>query len=158
MASISQHSSLSQADDISSPYAKVRSPPHAYDKVKPAEHPYAQLKVMPSTSGQVAANQQQSTSNNDGGILSSRRESNQSLLEDADGHQVSFVKFTICKFLVLYKFNILFKIIPAASAIAGRISASQELPYMTPPIIQNPPQQNFSGDSQDSSSMFFMNV
>lgn len=39
--------------------------------------------------------------------------------------------------------------IPAASAIAGRISASQDLPYMTPPIIQ--PQLHFSGDSQDSS-------
>lgn len=41
--------------------------------------------------------------------------------------------------------------IPAASAIAGRVSASQELPYMTPPIVQS--QQYFSGDSQDSSSM-----
>lgn len=36
--------------------------------------------------------------------------------------------------------------IPAASAVAGGIAASYELPYMTPPI-------NFSGDSQDSSSM-----
>lgn len=35
--------------------------------------------------------------------------------------------------------------IPAASAVAGGIAASYELPYMTPPI-------NFSGDSQDSSS------
>ncbi len=42
--------------------------------------------------------------------------------------------------------------VSAASAIAGRISASQELPYMTPPIA--PPQQHFSGDSQDSSSKF----
>lgn len=41
--------------------------------------------------------------------------------------------------------------IPAASAIAGRISASQELPYMTPPIVQPPSNQpHFSGDSQDS--------
>lgn len=38
--------------------------------------------------------------------------------------------------------------IPAASAIAGMISASQDLPYMTPPIAN----QHFSGDSQDSSS------
>ena len=43
--------------------------------------------------------------------------------------------------------------IPAASAIAGRISASQDLPYMTPPITQS--QQHFSGDSQDSSSKIF---
>jgi hypothetical protein len=47
--------------------------------------------------------------------------------------------------------------IQAATAIAGHISANQELPYMTPPIPSqemNPPQQqqlNFSGDSQDSS-------
>lgn len=46
--------------------------------------------------------------------------------------------------------TILQQVIPAASAIAGRVSASQELPYMTPPIVQ--PQQHFSGDSQDSSS------
>lgn len=47
--------------------------------------------------------------------------------------------------------------IQAATAIAGQISANQELPYMTPPIPapeMNPPQHqqvNFSGDSQDSS-------
>jgi hypothetical protein len=48
--------------------------------------------------------------------------------------------------------------IQAATAIAGHISANQELPYMTPPIPSqemNPQQQqqqlNFSGDSQDSS-------
>ncbi|XP_065203645.1 dentin sialophosphoprotein [Planococcus citri] len=35
--------------------------------------------------------------------------------------------------------------IPAASAITGNIAASNELPYMTPPI-----HNNFSGDSQDS--------
>lgn len=37
--------------------------------------------------------------------------------------------------------------IPAASAITGNIAASNELPYMTPPI-----HDNFSGDSQDSTS------
>lgn len=47
--------------------------------------------------------------------------------------------------------NSIQQVIPAASAIAGRVSASQELPYMTPPIVQ-PQQQYFSGDSQDSSS------
>nr|CAD7449569.1 unnamed protein product [Timema bartmani] len=36
--------------------------------------------------------------------------------------------------------------IPAATAIAGRVSANRELPYMTPPIEN----QHFSGDSQDS--------
>jgi hypothetical protein len=49
--------------------------------------------------------------------------------------------------------------IQAATAIAGHISANQELPYMTPPISSqetDPPQQqqlNFSGDSQDSSEL-----
>lgn len=38
--------------------------------------------------------------------------------------------------------------IPAASAVAGAVAASPELPYMTPPVTQ----MNFSGDSQDSSS------
>lgn len=38
--------------------------------------------------------------------------------------------------------------IPAAPAVAGRVAASQDLPYMTPPITQA---QHFSGDSQDSS-------
>lgn len=142
-ASISQHSSLSQADDISSPYASVRSPPHAYDKIRKAEHPYAQL--QPTASNAIAE-----TSSN-----GSRRASSESLLgsdaEEGGGRPVE---------------------IPAASAIAGRVSASQELPYMTPPIVQptqpqqqqqqqhqlpnlmsNPPphQLHFSGDSQDSS-------
>jgi hypothetical protein len=49
--------------------------------------------------------------------------------------------------------------IQAATAIAGHISANQELPYMTPPLSSqemDPPQQqqlNFSGDSQDSSEL-----
>lgn len=42
--------------------------------------------------------------------------------------------------------------IGAAVAISGRISASQDLPYMTPPITSSQTQtvQHFSGDSQDS--------
>lgn len=40
--------------------------------------------------------------------------------------------------------------IPAASAVAGVLAASPELPYMTPPVTQ----ANFSGDSQDSSSKY----
>lgn len=49
--------------------------------------------------------------------------------------------------------------IQAATAIAGHISANQELPYMTPPLSsqETDPQQqqqlNFSGDSQDSSEL-----
>lgn len=137
-ASVSQHSSISQADDISSPYARVRSPPHAYDKLRRAEHPYAQV-VQPGTSTSTA----QVAVNVDDELLSpiSRRglssvatggaggECNQSLLDEREDSTVD---------------------IPAASAIAGRVSASQDLPYMTPPIVQQS-QQHFSGDSQDSS-------
>lgn len=44
--SISQHSSISQADDSFSPYERVK-----YDKIKAKEHPYAQ--VQPTTSRQI---------------------------------------------------------------------------------------------------------
>ncbi|XP_058061003.1 mucin-12 [Anopheles bellator] len=151
--SVSQHSSISQADDISSPYARVRSPPHAYDKLRRMEHPYAQV-TQPGTSSGAAglgsgtalggqsgktnrakprdggADDDDEEDEDDDELMSpiSRRESSQNL-EDRDASTVD---------------------IPAASAIAGRVSASQDLPYMTPPIVQ-PPTQHFSGDSQDSS-------
>ncbi|XP_053657721.1 mucin-5AC [Anopheles marshallii] len=146
--SVSQHSSISQADDISSPYARVRSPPHAYDKLRRMEHPYAQV-VQPGsaigstvfeagssgTSGTASRSKPRDgddddDEDDDDELMSpiSRRESAQNI-EDRDTSTVD---------------------IPAASAIAGRVSASQDLPYMTPPIVQ-PPSQHFSGDSQDSS-------
>lgn len=75
LASVSQHSSISQADDVSSPYARVRSPPHAYDKVRPAEHPYAQVKAT-STTSTIADNAQ--SSNNDA-LVPNRHDSDQSL-------------------------------------------------------------------------------
>ncbi|XP_035772920.1 uncharacterized protein LOC118456355 isoform X2 [Anopheles albimanus] len=163
--SVSQHSSISQADDISSPYARVRSPPHAYDKLRRMEHPYAQV-IQPGTSGGTAGgngvgstggestagtgntqlgkgtrskprdgvddddDEEEEEDDDDEELMSpiSRRESAQNL----DDREASTAD------------------IPAASAIAGRVSASQDLPYMTPPIVQ-PPTQHFSGDSQDSS-------
>lgn len=131
LANISQHSSLSQADDVSSPYARVKSPSHAYDKVRQVEHPYAQLKAGPSSSAlEIQPPSNPPVPTEDTNTLS-RHTSNQNLLDNVDGRLV----------------------IPAASAIAGRISASQELPYMTPPIVQA--QHHFSGDSQDSSSKLF---
>lgn len=72
LASVSQHSSISQADDVSSPYARVRSPPHAYDKVRPAEHPYAQVKATST----IADN---SPSSNNDVLVPNRRDSDQSL-------------------------------------------------------------------------------
>ncbi|XP_050297071.1 uncharacterized protein LOC126736650 isoform X2 [Anthonomus grandis grandis] len=125
--SISQHSSISQADDTFSPYERVK-----YDKIKSKlEHPYAQ--VQPANS-RPAVNEENlasieervtllrvdnipSISANSSTPSRSRRSSAHSN-EPAD--------------------------IPAATAVAGGIAASYELPYMTPPI-------NFSGDSQDSS-------
>lgn len=77
LASVSQHSSISQADDVSSPYARVRSPPHAYDKVRPAEHPYAQVKAG-STS---AAADNATSSNNE---APNRRDSDQSLSNEEE--------------------------------------------------------------------------
>ena len=121
--------------DVSSPYARVRSPVHAYDKLKRAEHPYAQV-VQAGTNGSVA---QVVVENDDDEISDedekdsnladpNNRESSQNLPDQED--------------------------ISAGSAIAGRISASQELPYadMAPRAIQPAMPQHFSGDSQDSSS------
>lgn len=147
LANISQHSSLSQADDVSSPYARVKSPTHAYDKVKKSKHPYAQV-IQPATAGQIAQveniddedeeeeeDEDETTIENP---ISHRESSNNDLLSTAESH------------------------LDASAAISGRISASQELPYMTPPIMNIPsqsqphhqPSQHFSGDSQDSSSKF----
>lgn len=103
--SVSQHSSISQADDCSSPYARVRSPSHAYDKVRPTEHPYAQVKSIndngnrPSTSGVNSANNNLNAENNnnsnDNDSLS-RRSSRESLLDSVDGrqHPVSYGLFS----------------------------------------------------------------
>ncbi|XP_050319079.1 uncharacterized protein LOC126752368 isoform X2 [Bactrocera neohumeralis] len=143
--SVSQHSSISQADDISSPYSRVRNPPHDYAKVRNAEHPYAQVNP-PSTSAAAAAAAIVAAGNsNSNAIHSSQppqlngtvsRNSNHSSASQNLNDSISHAE------------------IPAASAIAGMISASQDLPYMTPPIIS----QHFSGDSQDSSSYTSISV
>lgn len=143
LANISQHSSMSQADDVSSPYARVKSPQHAYDKLKKSKHPYAQV-IQPATAGCVAQveniddefdeeeeeeEEDETTIENP---ISHRETSNNDLLSTTESH------------------------LDASAAISGRISASQELPYMTPPIMNiihnQQPNQHFSGDSQDSSS------
>lgn len=99
--SVSQHSSMSQADDCSSPYARVRSQTHAYDKVRPAEHPYAQVKSIgdnsnrPSASTSTTQNSNMNLENNNPNENDSlsRRSSRESLLDSVDGrqHQVSFI-------------------------------------------------------------------
>lgn len=138
LANISQHSSMSQADDASSPYARVRSPAHAYDKLKKTEHPYAQVGQHGSAGGvaQVVLENDDDDDDDETTIENpiSHRESssNNDLLGSSD--------------------------IPASAAISGLVSASQELPYMTPPIVPTTNQQHhhFSGDSQDSSSKFYL--
>lgn len=110
--SVSQHSSISQADDCSSPYARVRS--HAYDKVRPAEHPYAQVKSVgdnannrPSTSTATAPNNNSKVENNNPSENESlsRRSSRESLLDSVDGrqHQVSEIYFFIAHKFALIK-------------------------------------------------------
>ncbi|XP_052843246.1 serine-rich adhesin for platelets [Drosophila gunungcola] len=134
--SVSQHSSISQADDVSSPYSRVKGLPHDYAKVRGTEHPYAQLNA-PSTShaanhGSAAAAAAAAVvaGSSSDGIDPMHRSSQHS--EGSREHNDSVPAQAE---------------IPAASAIAGMISASQDLPYMTPPIAN----QHFSGDSQDSS-------
>lgn len=93
--SVSQHSSISQADDCSSPYARVRATSHAYDKVRPAEHPYAQVKSVgetanrPSTSATTTTNSNLNAENNNPNENDSlsRRSSRESLLDSVDGRQ-----------------------------------------------------------------------
>lgn len=137
LANISQHSSISQADDVNSPYARVLSPAHAYDKLKKTEHPYAQV-VQPGTAGGIA---QVVLENDDDDI----DDEDETTIENPISHRESSSNHDLL--------STNSSAIDASAAISGRISASQELPYMTPPIMPvMPPQQHFSGDSQDSSS------
>ncbi|XP_001358577.2 serine-rich adhesin for platelets [Drosophila pseudoobscura] len=131
--SVSQHSSISQADDVSSPYSRVKGLPHDYAKVRGTEHPYAQLNA-PSTShsaqgAAAAAAAVVAGSSSEGADHLHRSSQHSDGSRDHNDSAPAQVE------------------IPAASAIAGMISASQDLPYMTPPIAN----QHFSGDSQDSS-------
>uniref|UniRef100_A0A2M4CI38 Uncharacterized protein n=1 Tax=Anopheles darlingi TaxID=43151 RepID=A0A2M4CI38_ANODA len=163
--SVSQHSSISQADDISSPYARVRSPPHAYDKLRRMEHPYAQV-IQPGTSGGTAGGSgiggagggsTSGTGNNQLGSKGNRSkprdgvdDDDEEEEEDDDDEELMSPISRRESAQNLDDREVSTADIPAASAIAGRVSASQDLPYMTPPIVQ-PPTQHFSGDSQDSS-------
>nr|XP_023012825.1 dentin sialophosphoprotein isoform X1 [Leptinotarsa decemlineata] len=126
--SISQHSSLSQADETFSPYERVK-----YDKIKSKEHPYAQL--QPTTSRCAVTEEIGSISEERITLLRPDVVSSSNELTDplrsrrSSSHSNEGLD------------------IPAASAVAGVLAASPDLPYMTPPVMQ----VNFSGDSQDSS-------
>ncbi|XP_026472904.1 uncharacterized protein LOC113376978 isoform X2 [Ctenocephalides felis] len=110
-----------QQDDATSSYATVSNFEHPYNRVQIPDHPYAQVQnsraKTASMSSAIIIASSVQNNNND-------TMPNHSAADD--DHIVD---------------------IPAAPAIAGRVSANQELPYMTPPIQAN----HFSGDSQDSS-------
>lgn len=116
----------------------MRSPAHAYDKLKKTEHPYAQV-VQSATAGGVA---QVVLENDDDDDID---DDDETTIENPISHRESSSNHDLLNPS---------SSIDASAAISGRISASQELPYMTPPIVaqQMPSQQHFSGDSQDSSS------
>lgn len=137
LANTSQHSSMNQADDHTSPYARVKSPAHAYDKLKKTEHPYAQV-VQPINGGLA-----QVVDENDDELDDDEDEDDDTAIENPIAHRESSSNNDL---------NPNNSAIDASAAISGRISASQELPYMTPPITGPQNQQHFSGDSQDSSS------
>ncbi|KAM8706256.1 hypothetical protein ACLKA7_010519 [Drosophila subpalustris] len=136
--SVSQHSSISQADDVSSPYSRVKGLPHDYAKVRATEHPYAQLNAPSTSNAAVAASASTATATSSSKAASSQHGTD-SL---SRGSQLSSGSTQHLSDELTSQVEI-----PAASAIAGMISASQDLPYMTPPIAN----QHFSGDSQDSS-------
>ncbi|CAH0552910.1 unnamed protein product [Brassicogethes aeneus] len=125
--SISQHSSMSQADDFS-PYERVK-----YDKIHKREHPYAH--VQSNSSRSVLREQNQAVS-----------EERVNLLR-VDGQGTSSETAAPSRSRRSSAQSAIGVDIPAASAVAGGIAASPDLPYMTPPVTQ----ANFSGDSQDSS-------
>lgn len=168
----SEHSSLSQTDDSVSPYAHLNAE-HQYDKLR-SEHPYAQVganNVLDTTVCDFAhgyGNHRTSVQHVNSQSLrpSTSSKSGTSPLSSQAGMSTNPVppprtrKSSSHNSLLLAPATTLLPgsvpDIQAATAIAGHISANQELPYMTPPIPSqemNPPQQqqlNFSGDSQDS--------
>ncbi|TMW41190.1 hypothetical protein DOY81_013732, partial [Sarcophaga bullata] len=141
--SVSQHSSISQADDVSSPYSRVKNSPHDYAKVRPTEHPYAQLNApstSQSTNAQLTSSHVDISAQPTGTQVSALNEQHQQQHQQRTSHHSDNSQNHSESPAPQVE-------IPAASAIAGMISASQDLPYMTPPIAN----QHFSGDSQDSS-------
>ncbi|KAK6629959.1 hypothetical protein RUM43_003780 [Polyplax serrata] len=115
----------SDSDSISPSltYTKVKKD-HPYDKLKKVEHPYAQVKENESEIKITNASQVNS-------IKKEVKEVNQP------------DEFDRCLLTTIRSGSESTVNIPAATAITGHVSASEDLPYMTPP-------SHFSGDSQDS--------
>ncbi|XP_030761921.1 uncharacterized protein LOC115886770 isoform X2 [Sitophilus oryzae] len=129
--SVSQHSSISQADENFSTYERVK-----YDKINSKEHPYAQL--QPTTSRPFVHEV------NEPGQSTSEERVN---LLRADGTNKNIESNIHVRSRRSSTHSNTGMDIPAATAVAGGIAANYDLPYMTPPVNQT----NFSGDSQDSS-------
>lgn len=147
-------------DDGFPTYARLRKE-HPYDKLKKCEHPYAQ--VRPPSSREPDA-EQTVTERTDGsdpvppprarkslshGSLTPPQAAVSSGVNGSDAESPRSLHSGQMQCSPQGSTSD----IGAAVAISGRISASQDLPYMTPPITSTQTQtvQHFSGDSQDSS-------
>ncbi|KAJ4444177.1 hypothetical protein ANN_05967 [Periplaneta americana] len=171
----SEHSSLSQTDDSFSPYARLKAE-HPYDKLR-SEHPYAQVgashemdaAIYDMTQGNLNHRASLQSEDSQSLHLSTSADNTSRPLSSQAGTSTNPVppprtrKSSSHNSLLLTPTATLLPgsvpDIQAATAIAGRISANQELPYMTPPIPApeidppQPQQANFSGDSQDSNAL-----
>ncbi|XP_066992849.2 uncharacterized protein [Anabrus simplex] len=147
----------SSADDGLNLYACVKAD-HPYDKLKKSEHPYAQVKSSSHISGDGLLNEpglsRASLRNEDVGVASCSGVPSGSTCEINDGNPIppprtrkSNSHGSLIAAAAATQPPGSVPDIPAATAIAGHVSANQELPYMTPPILAS---TNFSGDSQDS--------
>ncbi|XP_034256374.1 flocculation protein FLO11 isoform X2 [Thrips palmi] len=147
-------------DDGFPTYARLRKE-HPYDKLKKSEHPYAQ--VRPPSSREPDTEQ----------LPSDRLDVSDPVPPPRTRKSLSHGSLTPPQATISSGVNSAGADSPrslhsghlqcsppgstpdigAAVAISGRISANQDLPYMTPPIASSQTQtvQHFSGDSQDSS-------
>ncbi|KAL0275219.1 UNVERIFIED_CONTAM: hypothetical protein PYX00_003146 [Menopon gallinae] len=110
----------SESDSLSASYAHLKEE-HPYDRLKKVEHPYAQVKDHgPNQPSASVFHESKSNENetDDQGVESEPITPERPRRESSGN-------------------------IPAATAIAGHVTASDDLPYITAPA-------HFSGDSQDS--------
>ncbi|GLV31585.1 uncharacterized protein CBL_07346 [Carabus blaptoides fortunei] len=143
--SLSHQSSISQSD---SNYARLKENP--YDKVKKSENPYANVQNSDNKENESSREPSPGVSWTE---IAPRTTDSPDIVPTATDPVApqrsrrssgqSAINVTVSSTLPTSTPDI-----PAATAVAGRVAASQELPYMTPPITQP---QHFSGDSQDSS-------
>ncbi|XP_039275615.1 actin cytoskeleton-regulatory complex protein pan1 isoform X2 [Nilaparvata lugens] len=146
------YNSPTQTDDSLSPYARVKGE-HPYDQLKQSEHPYAQVHANGVAGGSIAKH-------NNSAIPSASSQPPEHSVSSPTAPPRMRKSLALSDSSSRDSLPPPHDSIPAASAIAGSIAASQELPYMTPPLVLSAAstaapsasnQQHFSGDSQDSS-------